>query len=76
MKWHKVEEKLPESSNMDVLGYGIETWEDEDGTHKEPAIEIGFRSKIDDPKKPTEWVDFSFPVTHWAPLPWPSKGDL
>ena len=64
--WISVEERLPAVGEQ-ILGYGI--WECDEVI--EPGIEIGFRSAIDNPKKPEEWCDFSFPITHWMPLPSP-----
>ena len=68
MDWIKCEDKLPESPDIDVIGYGDE-WEEVDGVKtKEDLYEIGFRSAVDDPDKPYTWIDFSFKVTHWAYL--------
>ena len=64
--WVGCEDEFPEVGD-EILGYGI--WEDNEVI--EPVIEVGFRSELDNPKKPKEWCDFSFPVTHWMPLPSP-----
>ena len=64
--WVSVEDRLPAVGEQ-ISGYGI--WECDEVI--EQSIEIGFRSAIDNPKKPEEWCDFSFPITHWMPLPSP-----
>jgi len=59
MDWIKSIDKLPDTGEM-VLGFG-RYWGEDDMT-----IELGFRSEVDDPKKPKDWIDFAYKVTHWC----------
>lgn len=73
MKWIRIEDRLPENKD-DVLIYGISTFYDVDcNPYKRGIIDIGYRSRIDNPDNPTKWADSIFPVTHWMPLPEPPK---
>lgn len=75
MDWIKCEDKLPESSDIDVVGYGPEYKTVNRVRMKKDLYEVGFRSSVDDPTKPFDWIDFSFKVTHWAYLQPPNKVD-
>jgi len=62
LEWNRSNEHLPEPGE-DILGFNEETFQ----------IEFGFRSFVD--SDPLHWVDFSYPVTHWAYAKWPDDAD-
>lgn len=53
LDWKRSDEELPEVL-ADVLAYNDDTYE----------TEFGFRSEDDIDSQ--NWIDFSFPVTHWT----------
>lgn len=55
-RWISVNDKLPKTGDMIVCT-------DDEGNE----LELGFRSEIDNDKK--NWVDFSFPVSYFYPIP-------
>lgn len=54
LKWYNVDEKLPEPG-VDVLALNF---------YDVASCEFGFRSDLDEDKH--DWIDFGFPITHWA----------
>lgn len=53
MEWVSVYDQLPETG-VSVIGIDMESGQ----------MEFGFRSEVD--IEPEQWVDFGFPLTHWA----------
>lgn len=53
LDWKRSDEELP-CVLVDVLAYNADTYQ----------LEFGFRATDD--FDPIYWLDFSFPVTHWA----------
>jgi hypothetical protein len=53
LEWNNSTKIIPKIG-LDIIAFNDETWE----------IELGYRSAEDNHN--TQWLDFSFKVTHWA----------